>query len=151
MNTTRYILAHRDLHFGNILYDSDTSKITAILGWEFAAGVPAPLWDPRKAFLWNGHPNDPDSNAKQRKITREFGEMVTKAIYNHKKKKCSKTRLLSDTKTYSSKYQYAMQELVNNLRAITEMCPRGATSQHVDDLVDVVFYTLRDFFAFHNY
>jgi len=31
LNKVRFKLAHRDLHFSNILFDRDSSKITAIL------------------------------------------------------------------------------------------------------------------------
>lgn len=148
LDATTYILAHRDLHFGNILYDPETSQITAILGWEFAAVVPAPLWDPRKAFLWSGRTNDPDSCAKQIILSRIFNQVVTRVISSLGPRSCPEKQFLSLTNTYSSTYQCNMQALVNNLRAITEVCPRGDTSQRVKVFEDVVFDTMIDFFSF---
>jgi len=40
LNKVRFKLAHRDLHFGNILFDGDSGKTTAILDWEFSGIVP---------------------------------------------------------------------------------------------------------------
>ena len=36
LNDVQLRLAHKDLHFGNILYDSDSSKITAAIDWELS-------------------------------------------------------------------------------------------------------------------
>ena len=36
INGVQLRLAHKDLHFGNILYDSDSSKITAAIDWELS-------------------------------------------------------------------------------------------------------------------
>lgn len=63
MNNTRYILAHRDMHMGNMLYDRASRKITAILDWELAAILPYQLWNPGN-FL-----HDLKSNPAKRKDT----------------------------------------------------------------------------------
>ena len=36
LNDVPLRLAHKDLHFGNILYNSDSSKITAAIDWELS-------------------------------------------------------------------------------------------------------------------
>ena len=36
LNDVQLRLAHKDLHFGNILYDSDSNKITAAIDWELS-------------------------------------------------------------------------------------------------------------------
>lgn len=38
--------AHRDLHFGNILFDRQTNKITAVLDWELAGFFSNDNWEP---------------------------------------------------------------------------------------------------------
>ncbi|KAL9023073.1 MAG: hypothetical protein Q9180_008408, partial [Flavoplaca navasiana] len=40
LNTTKLRLAHKDLHWANILYNKKSSKITAVLDWEFSAIMP---------------------------------------------------------------------------------------------------------------
>jgi hypothetical protein len=42
LNKTRLVLVYRDLHFGNIMYDISTRRITAVFDWEFAGVAPAP-------------------------------------------------------------------------------------------------------------
>lgn len=46
LNRVKLRLAHKDLHYGNILYDNGT--ITAIIDWEFADVVPFTRWNPTK-------------------------------------------------------------------------------------------------------
>ena len=55
-------LAHRDLHFGQMLVETcesgkDQVVITVILDWEFSQIAPFPLW--RRSFLWNANYEQP--------------------------------------------------------------------------------------------
>ena len=50
LNDVQLRFAHKDLHFGNILYDSDSSKITAAIDWEFAEHCPVYTEEPSKSL-----------------------------------------------------------------------------------------------------
>ncbi|KAF5618882.1 hypothetical protein F25303_12932 [Fusarium sp. NRRL 25303] len=54
LNNVKLRLAHKDLHFANMIFDPVSGRITGILDWEFAGVVPYPQWNPRSSFLWNG-------------------------------------------------------------------------------------------------
>ncbi|KAF2648759.1 hypothetical protein K491DRAFT_771896 [Lophiostoma macrostomum CBS 122681] len=58
LNNVKLRLAHKDLHFANIMYDLKSEKITSVLDWEFSGVVPFPLWNPRRSFLWNGQDDE---------------------------------------------------------------------------------------------
>lgn len=51
LNNVKLRLSHKDLHFGNILVDPFSARITSILDWEFSGVVPYPRWNPGRAFL----------------------------------------------------------------------------------------------------
>lgn len=51
LNDVPLRLAHKDLHFANILVDPITAHITSIIDWEFAGVVPFTRWNPSRAFL----------------------------------------------------------------------------------------------------
>ncbi|KAG4273123.1 hypothetical protein FPRO04_09960 [Fusarium proliferatum] len=113
LNNVKLRLAHKDLHFANMMYDPSTGKITGILDWEFAGVVPSPQWNPRRSFLWNGV-DTPESLAEKYKWMEVFEKRC-------KEKACS---FFQDAQ-YTSTLQEHMQGAVDFLRAIVEVSPRG--------------------------
>lgn len=64
LNNVKLRLAHKDLHFANILYDVPLERITAILDWEFSSVVPFTKWNLRQSILWNGQTNEESGSEK---------------------------------------------------------------------------------------
>ncbi|KAM0247757.1 hypothetical protein ACHAQJ_009718 [Trichoderma viride] len=120
LNNTRYILAHKDLHLANVMYDEMSGCITGILDWEFSGIVPAPRWNPVKAFLWNGQ-YAPEAMEERNRISKLF------------EKRCAARGLISlvEETNHSSAIQEAMQSAVNYLRAIVEVSPRYQKAEKV--------------------
>ncbi|KAL7912443.1 kinase-like domain-containing protein [Trichoderma velutinum] len=120
LNKTRYFLAHKDLHFANIMCDEESGLITGILDWEFSSIVPAPRWNPVRAFLWNGQYSE--------------GAMVERDRVSNLFAECCAARgvisLIEETKP-NSVMQGSMQEAINYLRAIVEVRPRGQKEERV--------------------
>ncbi|KAH9904605.1 hypothetical protein F4778DRAFT_71274 [Xylariomycetidae sp. FL2044] len=119
LDTTKYIMAHRDLHFANIMCDPDSLCITAILDWEFSGVVPAPKWDPSRAFLWNGS-SDATANSEKNEL-REVFEAICEEKGLH--------QILRDIKPGAEQVMMVMAE--SYVRAITEVCPRGQRQDEV--------------------
>lgn len=122
LDNAKYILAHKDLHFGNIMCDpaDPNLPITAVLDWEFSGVVPATRWNPVRAFLWNGK-RDTQSKEEHTKMERLFETVCAeKGVLS----------LLEDVKPTS--LQESMQTAVNHIRAIVEVCPRGQAQDKVD-------------------
>ncbi|KAJ6185210.1 hypothetical protein N7519_006511 [Penicillium mononematosum] len=121
LNQVVYVLAHKDLHFANIMCDPDHPDypITAILDWEFSGVLPAPRWNPPRAFLWNmkWSPEDKEEQTRMEElfesICRENGTGKT----------------LQDMEL--NPLQNSMQTAVNHIRAIEEVCPRGQAQDRV--------------------
>lgn len=113
-------LCHKDLHFGNILIDPQTARITSILDWEFSGVVPHTRWNPSRAFLWNGQDSDA-SLAEKRTLVGQFEKRAEERGYGY---------LVEDAK-FKSREQEAMQNVQGLLRAIVEVCPRGVMGEMV--------------------
>lgn len=109
LDQTAPILSHRDLHMGNIMYDPSTRRITGILDWEFSAIVPAPRWDPQRAFMWDAEGGDGRAALAERVMRR-----------------CAEKGSPFEAMTrYATERQENMQLAMNYLRAIVEVLPRG--------------------------
>jgi len=113
LNNTPIRLAHKDLHFANILCDPVTTKITAILDWEFAGTVPFPCWDPARAFLWNARPGDESYKEKYR-LRDRFAELC----------RDQKVDFMKDAE-FTSLLQESMHMVMNLLRCIVTTVPKG--------------------------
>ncbi|RAO71650.1 uncharacterized protein BHQ10_007662 [Talaromyces amestolkiae] len=121
LNRVTYIFAHKDLHFANIMCDPDEPgcPITAILDWEFSGVVPAPRWNPPRAFLWN-YKNSPADKAEHTRMEEVFEQVCREK---------GAEWMLEEMKM--SDLQESMQKIVNHVRAITEVCPKGQGSDRV--------------------
>ncbi|KAI5206840.1 hypothetical protein E4T39_02268 [Aureobasidium subglaciale] len=114
LNNVPLRLAHKDLHFANILIDPETAQITSIIDWEFAGVVPFTRWNPSRAFLWNAQDN----------MTTKAEKEALMQIYEDRARGKGLGYLVDDAK-FTSKEQESMQTVANFLRAIVEVCPRG--------------------------
>ncbi|MDI1493422.1 MAG: hypothetical protein OHK93_005211 [Ramalina farinacea] len=117
LNATKLRLAHKDLHWANLLYDRASNKITAVLDWEFSTISPFQQWDPQRAFLWNGQ-SGKASLAEKDRLRRQFSERCH----------ARGVTLLQDA-AFASPLQEAMHTVANYVRAIVEVSPRN---QRVD-------------------
>ncbi|THY12194.1 hypothetical protein D6D01_08668 [Aureobasidium pullulans] len=120
LNSIPLRLAHKDLHFANILIDPATARITSILDWEFAGVVPFTRWNPSRAFLWNAQEN---STSRDEKI----------ALMERYERRCKERGcgyLIEDAE-FTSKEQENMQTAATYLRVIVEVCPRGEGMESV--------------------
>ncbi|KAF2811923.1 uncharacterized protein BDZ99DRAFT_461875 [Mytilinidion resinicola] len=113
LNHVKLRLAHKDLHFHNVMYDRTTHKITAILDWEFSGVVPFTKWNPTRAFLAHT-PIDDQAVARKLALVRVFDE------------RCSARGItfLRDAE-FTSKKQESMQAVADYLRSLVEVIPRG--------------------------
>ncbi|KAK2614456.1 hypothetical protein N8I77_001279 [Diaporthe amygdali] len=110
-NDAKIVLAHKDLHFANIMFDPLTGEITGILDWEFAGTVPAPRWNPVRAFLWKGQFTD-EAKAEKEALMIVFERM------------CKERGITVLEDAEANSHQMAMQDVLRYTRAIVEVCPR---------------------------
>ena len=113
LDDTAYVFAHKDLHFANIMCDPDTARITAVLDWEFSSVVPAPRWNPVRAFLWNAQHTDESKPEKERLY----------AVFESVCAEKGAGWLLEQVKM--SPKQEAMTTVLNHIRAAVELSARG--------------------------
>ncbi|SCO89976.1 uncharacterized protein FRV6_14104 [Fusarium oxysporum] len=135
LNNVKLRLAHKDLHFANMMFDSLPGKITGILDWKFAGVVPYPQWNPRSSFLWNGI-DTPESLDEEYRLLEVFKQRC-------KEKGC---KLFGETE-YTSSLQEDMQRAVDFLRAIVELSPRGQRQELVQGWKDMVLENIVKFGA----
>ncbi|KAF2448988.1 hypothetical protein P171DRAFT_452634 [Karstenula rhodostoma CBS 690.94] len=109
----RYIFAHKDLHFANVMCDPVTATITGILDWEFSGVVPAPSWNPSKAFLWNGQ------DTAEAKVERDRMFEIFRQTCNEQQV----TVILEGVRFNAA--QEALDEILRHMRALVQVCPRG--------------------------
>jgi hypothetical protein len=126
LNNVKLRLAHKDLHFANILFDRESNKITAILDWEFSGVVPFTKWNPSRAFLWNGQ-DGLDSLDEKKRLLKIFEERC----------KERNVTILKDAE-FASSLQKAMQTAADFLRAIVEVAPRDQRQDLVGAWKDTV-------------
>ncbi|KAI3401376.1 hypothetical protein diail_11460 [Diaporthe ilicicola] len=112
LNDPKIVLAHKDLHFANIMFDPLAGKITGVLDWEFAGTVPAPRWNPVRAFLWNGQNTD-EAKAEKEELMAVFERI------------CQERGITVLEDAEATAYQAAMQDVLRYIRAIVDVCPRA--------------------------
>ncbi|KAF5597812.1 hypothetical protein FPCIR_3388 [Fusarium pseudocircinatum] len=135
LNNVKLRLAHKDLHFANMMLDPSTGEITGILDWEFAGIVPYPQWNPRSSFLWNGIDTSESLEEKYRLL-----EVFKRRC---KEEGCA---MFEDAK-YTLPLQESMQRAVDFLRAIVEVSPRGQRQELVQGWKETVLENIAKFGA----
>lgn len=117
--SSRYVLAHRDFHFGNIMFDIDRQEITAIIDWELAAILPYQLWNPGN-FLWTGG-NTTKAEEDKAGFIALFENLCRKRQVDY----------LLDT-SFISQDQALMQEVTHLLRKLVNAYLRGWQRSHIN-------------------
>lgn len=127
LNDVEIRLAHKDLHFANVLCDPVSMSITAIIDWEFAGTVPFPRWDPPRAFLWSAQPGEKGDREKVRIMDR-FNEIC----------KERDVKFIKDAQ-FTSPLQENMHNVMNLLRWFVTLVPKGGHSQEFVEKVEREF------------
>ncbi|KAK0710702.1 kinase-like domain-containing protein [Lasiosphaeris hirsuta] len=135
LNSVALRLAHKDMHFANLLFDASSNKVTAVLDWEFSGVVPFTKWNPARSFLWNGRKDASYASERQRLMQMFEERCAVKGV-----------SLLEDAK-YRSPLQDSMQLVADYLRAIVEVSPRGQRQDLVQGWKAVVVENLEIFGA----
>ncbi len=127
--SSRLILAHKDLHFANVMATAD-GTVTGILDWEFAGVVPALRWDPVRAFLWNGK-QDEASAAEKERMRAVFEEVL-------------ESRGVEPWWTGVPRETELVWTVVKFTRALVEVCPRGQKMEAVEGWRDAALGALTE-------
>ncbi|KAM4063764.1 phosphotransferase enzyme family protein [Hirsutella rhossiliensis] len=122
--STRLILAHKDLHLANVMATPDGRRLTAVLDWEFAGVVPAPRWDPVRAFLWDGRSSGGGGEEKER-----MRRLFERALERRGVRPWWLGREDEDAAQRVAEHVWTV---VGHARALVEVCPRGQRSDKVD-------------------
>lgn len=120
LNATRLLLAHKDLHFANVMATED-GTLTGVLDWEFAGIVPANRWDPVRAFLWNADSKDEQTSAKEKEKLRGWFE---EELERRGEKKWWEEGLTKEAEDVWTVLRFT--------RALVEVCPRGQRAELVE-------------------
>lgn len=88
LNNTKYMLSQMDMHFGNIMFEPSTGRITSILDWEFAEVVPA--FRQHGGFLWKGQ-EEGDWEAERIHMKGIFADICTERGLQIYSKQASQT------------------------------------------------------------
>lgn len=137
LGDTQIRLAHRDLHFANMLYDQSTGQITGVLDWEFASAVPFQIWDPVRAFLFNTQPGDEAYKEKYR-LRDRFAELC-------KEEEEAAGMSFLDDASFTSEIQEKMHSVSNMMRIIVTLIPRGQFVDRAPEFVRTLVNDLEDF------
>ncbi len=125
---TRLILAHKDLHFANVMATPD-GTLTGILDWEFAGVVPALRWDPVRAFLWNGQPEEATGAEKER-----LRGIFEKTLEERGIEQWWEQGIPAEVTDVWTVLRFT--------RALVEVCPRGQRAELVDGWRDAAMAAL---------
>ncbi|KAF4987517.1 hypothetical protein FDECE_15392 [Fusarium decemcellulare] len=135
LNRVKLRLAHKDLHFANMVLDVSSGRITGILDWEFSGVVPFTKWNPRRSFLWNGRV-DATSEVEKKRLLGLFTQRCKE-----------KDNSLLEDPNYTSSLQKSMQEAADYLRAIVEVSPRDQRQDKVQGWKETVLENIARFGA----
>lgn len=131
ISACRYVLSHRDLHFGNIMYDTAQQSVTGIIDWELAAVLPYPIWNPGN-FCWTGGTGE-EADADKLEFLTIFERLC----------RAKQKEYLIDV-SFASRDQQLMQEATTLLRKLVNAYVRGwqreSAEQFREELVCIIDY-----------